>query len=366
MSPPIADLRSDTLTQPTPGMRVAMAGAVVGDEQRREDPTVLELEARVAGLLGHEDAVLVPSATMANQIALRLLSEPGDEVLAAADSHVFLHELGGPAVHSGLSMKPLAALDGLFGSAELLAAFSPPSSASVRSRVLSIENTHTEGGGRVWPLVRLNEVLDAARTLGLGLHLDGARLMNAVVATKLPATEYARRYDTVTFCLTKGLGCPVGALLAGGRDLVNRARRLKRLFGGAMRQAGVLAAAGIYALDHHVERLAEDHAHARLLADGLVRAGLPVDPDAVDTNIVFLHVGRHGMTAHAAQARLRANGVLLSLAARPETLRAVTYHGITAVDIDRAVAACARALLGSRPGRGPHAPAPIQPGISGS
>jgi threonine aldolase len=344
----VIDLRSDTITQPTPGMRKAIAEAVVGDEQKREDPTVIALEERTAALLGQEEAVFVPTATMANQIALRTLSEPGDEVIAEATAHVFRYELGGPAVHSGLAMKALQTEHGLFTAEQVRDAITPPGDLhAAPTRVLCVENTHNGGGGRVWPLEQIGSVVAAARRHELNLHLDGARLMNAAVASGLPAAEYGRLFDTVTLCLSKGLGCPLGAVVAGSRRRMEKARRYKHLFGGAMRQAGIVAAAGLYALDHHVERLADDHANARRLADGLAAAGLPVDFEQVETNFVLLDAGRLGLTADEAIARLRAERVLLSFGVRKDVLRAVTHLDVSANEIDQAIEAIARALTGA-------------------
>ncbi len=343
------DLRSDTVTQPTAGMRRAMAAAVVGDEQKREDPTVIALEERVAELLGQDEAVYLPTATMGNQIALRLLSDPGDEVIAQAMSHVFLYELGGPAVHSGLVMKAIASDDGRFDAATLRTLVNPPADLHVApTRVVSLENTHNGGGGRVWPIEQLREVVAEARAHELNLHLDGARLLNAAVASGVPAAEYGREFDTVTLCLSKGLGCPLGAVIATSSDRVAKARRLKHLFGGAMRQAGIVAAAGVYALDHHVARLADDHANARRLAEGLAEAGLPIDLEQAETNFVLVDVGAMGLDGDEAVARLRAERVLLSFATKRGVLRAVTHLDVTADDIERAIQRIARALAGER------------------
>ncbi|HWB57601.1 MAG TPA: GntG family PLP-dependent aldolase [Gaiellaceae bacterium] len=342
------DLRSDTLTQPTPAMRRAIAEAVVGDEQKREDPTVIALEERGAELLGHEEAVFVPTATMANQIALRVLSQPGDEVLAEASAHVFRYELGGPAVHSGLAMKALPTPDGRFTVEQVRDALSPPGDLhTAPTRLVCLENTHNGGGGRVWPIEQVREVAAEARRHGLGVHLDGARLMNAAVAGGTPAAEYGRQFDTVTLCLSKGLGCPLGALVAGSRERMAAARRSKHLFGGAMRQAGIVAAAGLYALDHNVERLADDHENARRLAEGLADAGLPVDLEQVETNFVLLDTARLGLEADEVLARLRGEGVLLSYAAGRGVLRAVTYLDVTSEQIEEAVERIPRALAGS-------------------
>jgi threonine aldolase len=344
----VVDLRSDTLSQPSPGMRGAIAEAVVGDEQKREDPTVIALEERAAALLGQEEAVFVPTATMANQIALRVLTEPGDEVIAEAMAHVFRYELGGPAVHSGLAMKALPSEHGILTAEQVREAVNPEGDLhSPPSRLLCLENTHNGGGGRVWPLERVREVVAEARRHGLAVHLDGARLMNAVVASGVPAATYAQEFDTVTLCLSKGLGCPLGAVVAGSGERMVKGRRLKHLFGGAMRQAGIVAAAGLYALDHNVERLADDHANARRLAEGLAEAGVPVDLEQVETNFVLLDVGRLGLEGDEAIARLRAAGVLLSFAVGRGVLRAVTHLGVSREDIEEAVKRIPRALAGS-------------------
>jgi threonine aldolase len=344
----VIDLRTDTLTQPTPAMRRAIAEAVVGDEQKREDPTVIALEERGAELLGQEEAVFVPTATMANQIALRVLSEPGDEVVAEAMAHVFLYELGGPAVHSGLAMKAIHTEDGRFTAEQVRDAVTPRRDMHMApTRVLCLENTHNGGGGRVWALGQVREVVAEARRHDLAVHLDGARLMNAVVASGVTAAEYGGRFDTVTLCLSKGLGCPLGALVAGSRERMEKGRRMKHLFGGAMRQAGIVAAAGLHALDHHVERLADDHANARRLAAGLKDAGMPVDLEQVETNFVLLDVGRLGLGAEEALARLRERGVLLSFASRRKVLRAVTHLGVSADDVEEAVVRIPSALAGA-------------------
>jgi threonine aldolase len=334
----VIELRSDTLTQPTPAMRRAIAEAVVGDEQKREDPTVNELEARGAELLGHEEAVFLPTATMANEIALRLHSRPGDELLAEANSHVMIAELGGPAVFAGLLTRPIRTTNGRFGP-ELIRelARAGDSHHAPRTRIVSIENTHNSSGGRVWPLAEVAAVAAECRALELRLHLDGARLFNAAVALGVPAAEIGRHADTVTLCFSKGLGCPLGALIAGSTEAMHEARRLKHLFGGAMRQAGIVAAAGVYAFEHHVDRLADDHARARTLAEGLLAAGLPIDLEQVQTNFVQVDVGLLGLTQAEALARLAADGVGLSGTIHPTVLRAVTHLDVSDHDIDRAI-----------------------------
>jgi threonine aldolase len=339
------DLRSDTATRPTPGMREAIARAEVGDEQKREDPTVNELEGRVAGLVGQEEAVFLPTATMANQIALRVLSEPGEELLADAWSHLFINELGGPAVHSGLVMRPLESTEGRFSAEQVReAVWDRRDTHRPITRLVSIENTNNSSGGRIWPLEEIAAVAEVCGELDLRLHLDGARLMNASVGSGVAAGEIGRHFDTVTLCLSKGLGCPLGALLAGSAERMTKARRLKHLFGGAMRQAGIVAAAGVYALDRHVTLLADDHARARRLAEGWHAAGLPVDLDHVETNFVQLDVEPLGMSKWNVIAALKEAGVGVSNTVHPSKLRAVTHLDVSDEDIEAAIALAPEAL----------------------
>jgi threonine aldolase len=341
----VIELRSDTLTQPTPGMRQAIANAVVGDEQKREDPTVLELEARAAELLGHETSVYLPTATMANQIAIRILTEPGDVVIAEEHSHLFISEQGGPAAHSGLFTRPLPGYAGRLAPEQIRAVMTDPRSGHEPvTKLVSLENTHNSSGGRVWPPDELEAVVELSRELGLRVHLDGARVLNAAVALGVPAARIGGRFDTVTLCLSKGLGCPLGAIVAGSEELMVKARRAKHLFGGAMRQAGIVAAAGVYALDHNVDRLAEDHARARRLAEGLAAAGVAIDLDAVETNFVQLDVEPYGLTKWEALARLKEHGVGMSATVHPTRLRAVTHLDVTDDDIERAIDLIPRAL----------------------
>jgi len=341
----VIDLRSDTKTQPSPGMREAIATAVVGDEQRREDPTVNELERRVAELLGQEESVYVPTATMANEIALRTLADPGAELIAEENAHLLLSELGGPAVFAGLMTRPIRGQRGRFGPDEVQRmvrrtdeTHTPP------TRVVAIENTHNTSGGRVWPLEEIQALVSTCRELELSVHLDGARVLNASVASGVPAAEIAGQFDTVTLCLSKGLGCPLGALVAGPHDLMRRARRFKHQFGGAMRQAGIVAAAGIYALDHNVERLADDHTRARRLAEGLQAAGVPVDLEQVETNFVQVDVGALGLDTSDALARLAEEGIGLSMTPHPGVLRALTHLDIDDDDIEQAIERVPRAV----------------------
>ncbi len=318
------DLRSDTVTKPTPAMLAAMTTAEVGDEQYYEDPTVNELQRRMAALLGHEAAVFLPTATMANEIALRAQTRPGSVLLAEERTHVLVYEGGGPAIHSGLVMCGVRAEAGVVTAAQIHA---DPELGP--GGIVVLENTHRSSGGRVWPLDAFVAAVDAAHERGAAVHLDGARLFNASVAAAMPPDAWARLADSVTICFSKGLGCPLGAVLAGSAGLIERAWEGKFLFGGAMRQAGVIAAAALYALDHHVERLADDHARARRLADAL---GL-----SAETNFVAIDDPGDG------EARARDHGVLLGNL-RPGVLRAVTHLNVTDDDIGQAIDAIPRAL----------------------
>jgi threonine aldolase len=345
------DLRSDTATAPTAEMRAAMAVAEVGDEQSREDPTVNELQRRAAELLGQEAALFLPTATMANQIALRILTRPGCVLIAEERTHCMIFEAGGPAVHSGLIMIGLPGVGGRL-TPEQLQAVTQKSEDVEPASVVVLENTHRSAGGRVWPLDVFGEVGAAARELGLAVHLDGARLLNASVAAGIPAAEYGRLADTVTLCFSKGLGCPLGAVLASSAERIERAWREKFLFGGAMRQAGIVAAAALYALDHHVEGLADDHRRARRLAEGIADAGVPVDLDAVETNFIGIELEPLGLTAEEAKVRIAEHGVRVG-DLRPGVLRVATYLGISDEDVERAIEAIAAALTrtAALPGR---------------
>jgi threonine aldolase len=338
----VIDLHSDTATRPTPEMLAAIAAAEVGDEQLREDPTVNELQRRAAELLGQEEALFLPTATMANQIALKVHATPGGELIAEERTHILVFETGGPAVHSGLVMRGLPGFAGRITSDQLRAEAAAADELQPLS-VVVLEQTHRSAGGRVWPLAELQDVAGTARELGMAVHLDGARIMNAAVASGVPAAEFGRLADSVTICFSKGLGCPLGAVLATSSERLPAAWRGKFLFGGAMRQAGVVAAAALYALDHHVKRLAEDHARAKRLAEGLAEAGLPVDPDATETNFVAIDVTSLGLDAGDATARIAEAGVRVGFL-RPGFLRLATYVGVTDDDIEGAIEAIPRAL----------------------
>jgi threonine aldolase len=327
-------------------MRRAMAEAEVGDEQSFLDPTVNALCERVADLLGHEAAVFLPSGTMCNAIAFRLHIGPGgDEVVLHRTSHPLIAEAGGPAAISGAVLCPVEGDRGMFDADTLRAMLRRPGDRyAPRSRLVSLEQTTNITGGRVWPLEQMEAVLAVARDAGMRAHLDGARLMNAVVASGVPARDWAGGFDTAWLDFTKGLGAPVGAVMAGSRELIDEAWRYKQMWGGAMRQAGIVAAAGLYALDHHVDRLAEDHENARVLAEGLAELdGVELDPEAVETNIVVFGVP----DPEAFCARLEREGVRMSPIA-PGRVRAVTHLDVDRSGIEEAIAAARVALGASR------------------
>jgi threonine aldolase len=340
----MVNLYSDTQTRPTPEMREAIARAEVGDEQRRADPTVLALEERVAALLGHEAAVFLPSGTMCNEIAIRLHIRPGgDEILLGHDTHPLRFEGGAPAALSGAVMTVVEGDAGMFTPEALDAAIRAHPAGdryAPRPRLVCVEQPTNMGGGRVWPLARVEAVLDVARAHGLRAHLDGARLMNAVVASGVDAAAWASPFDSAWLDFTKGLGAPVGACLAGSAELIAEAWRWKQMLGGAMRQSGIVAAAGLYALDHHVERLAGDHARARRLAEGLAALpGVDIDATTVETNIVIFGVP----DAPAFCAAIERDGVGM-LPVGPDRVRAVTHLDVDDEGIERALDAADGAL----------------------
>ena len=343
------DLRSDTVTLPGDAMRRAMAEAEVGDDQYDEDPSVNRLQDEVAALLGMEAALLLPSGTMANQVALRSLTRPGDDVLVPTDAHIVLHETGAGAANAGVQFSPIGTR-GVFDADAVRAAIKPRGHIVYPPTTLLVaENTHNRAGGIVFPADMLADAVGVAREHGLATYLDGARVLNAAVASGRPAADLARGFDLVGLSLSKGLGAPVGSMLAGGRELIERAHRYRRMAGGAMRQAGILAAAASYALENHVDRLADDHANARLLADELLRGDdVEIDLATVQTNIVvFSLVERRGVPDAAAFVeRCRERGVLLN-AFGPRVVRAVTHLDVTAEDC-RAAAKVMRAVADGR------------------
>jgi len=338
----VIDLRSDTVTKPTAEMREVMARAEVGDDVFGDDPTVKELEAETAALLGKEAAVFTPSGTMANELAIRSQTEPGDEIVVEAYSHVYYYEGGAPAALSGVMCRCLEGQRGLFTGADLEAALRPADVHFARTRLVCVENTHNRGGGKIWPLEQVREVAAVARKHSLQLHLDGARLWNASVATGITERDYAAPFDTVSVCFSKGLGAPVGSALAGPRSCIERARRFRKMLGGGMRQAGIIAAGALFALRNHRARLALDHANAEALANGLAGIkGLEANPSEVETNMVRFRVV--GMSAQELIERLRPRSVLV-LAVGRDTLRAVTNLMVSSEDIERAVGIISEAV----------------------
>jgi threonine aldolase len=338
------DLRSDTVTLPSPRMRMAMAEAPVGDDQYGEDPTVRRLQERIADLLGKEAALFLPSGTMANQTGLKLLTRPGDDVIVGDEAHIVWHESGAAAANAGVQFT-VVGRGGLFTAADFQTAYKPPGHIIYPPTTLvTVENTHNRGGGVVFPQADVVAICAAARQLGVRSYLDGARLFNTAAATGLSLAELAAPADLVSVALSKGLGCPVGSLIAGAKAEIDRAVRVRRMFGGAMRQSGIIAAAGLYALDHNIARLSEDHANARLLAEGLAgRRGIDLDLATVQTNIVIFRTREGAPNAATVVARAKEQGVLVgAFAAR--TVRAVTHLDVTRDQAKRAAEVLAAAV----------------------
>ncbi|MDP6707148.1 MAG: threonine aldolase family protein [Alphaproteobacteria bacterium] len=341
------DLYSDTLSLPTPGMRKAIAEAEVGNEQAFEDPSVNRLCEMTAEMMGHEAAVFMPSGTMCNQVAFRVHCKPGDEIILDRTAHPLNSESGGPAALSSCCTRPLDGVRGIFTADQVRAAIAPKGRRHApRSRVLEVENTANSGGGAVWPIEKVRAVTDVAHEHGLVTHLDGARLLNAVVASGTPAKDYGACFDSAWIDLSKGLGCPVGGVLVGSKAFVEDAWFYKQQLGGAMRQAGIVAAAGVYALENHVERLAEDHENARHLANQVAEIdGLELVYDETDTNMVYIDVSGTNMTAAQVHERLLGHGVRIG-ATGPTTMRAVTHIDISREDVETAAKALRAVALG--------------------
>jgi len=345
MSEPVVDLRSDTVTRPTDGMRRAMAYAEVGDDVYGEDPTVNALEAHVAGLLGHEAGLFTPTGSLANMLGVRLLVDAGQELLCDSLAHVVRAELGGHAVLGQVTTRTFAGPRGLLDAEAALAMAAPDAGPYlVSTAAIAVENTHNFGGGTVQPLAQLRRLRAGAAALGIAVHLDGARLWNAHVATGVPLHEYGGLADTVSVCLSKGLGAPVGSVLVSSAERIARARIWRKRYGAGLRQAGVLAAAGRYAIDHQLTRLADDHAAARRIAQAVATVDpAAVDPGLVDTNIVVLDLTASGRTGADVAAAAREHGVLVS-ALGPRMVRAVTHLDVDDEDVEHAAAVLAKVL----------------------
>ena len=332
----VIDLRSDTLTKPCPAMRRAIAEAEVGDDMYGEDPTVNLLQERAADLLGKEAALFVPSGAMANQIAIKAQTQPGDAMVVGHNAHNWMFEAGAAGFISSIQISVLGG-DGRFDGQALRDVYRPDHSHFAPTRLVSVENTHNVGGGLVWEQAMVDDVLETARNLKLATHLDGARLWNATARTGRSEAELARGFDTVSVCLSKGLGAPVGSLLCGPRELIQRGRRLRRILGGAMRQAGIIAAAGLYAIDHNRDRLTEDHDNAEFLAVEFDRIpGFSVETEMVHTNIVMIDIDASLPDAHALEARAREHGLLFSCVSATR-IRLVTHLDVNREDCNRAV-----------------------------
>jgi len=339
------DLRSDTVTKPTPAMRKAMAKAEVGDDVFGEDPTVNALQEKVAKILGKEASIFVPSGTMANQLAIKSHTQPGDEVIIEATSHPYNFEGGASAALSGIQFYCLKGVRGILDASQIEEAIRPDDHHFPVTKLICLENTHNRGGGTIYPIQNIAEISRFARSKGLLVHLDGARLWNASVASGIKPQEYARWADSVSVCLSKGLGAPIGSVIAGTKTFIDRVHRFRKMFGGGMRQAGIIAAAGIYALDQHIERLKEDHKNAKRLALGLSEIqGVSIDPEHVETNIIIFDIAEIGMTAAQVREEMKKNGVLIHPFGKT-LIRLVTHLDVSKEDIEVALKAF-RKILG--------------------
>lgn len=340
------DLRSDTVTKPSEGMRKAIATAEVGDDSYNEDPTMNRLQSMVAEILGKEDAIFMASGTMSNQVALKTHTQPGDEVIAEYDAHIYNIEVGAPAAISGVNVRQVKTPDNILRAEHILPILRPERPYGIRQVLLCVENTHNRGCGAVYPVEVEKELAELAHGRGMATHLDGARLFNACIASRTRPIDHARHFDSVSICLSKGLGAPVGSVLAGSKEFIKKASRVRKMFGGGMRQVGILAAAGIYALKNNIERLQEDHDNARHLGFALAEMpGINLDINRVQTNIVIFDVKGTGLSAAQFLATLREQGVLMS-PIEGDRIRALTHLDVDRKAIDEAIAVIRRAVAG--------------------
>jgi threonine aldolase len=333
----VIDLRSDTVTKPTPAMRKAMAEAEVGDDVFGEDPTANALQEKVAKILEKETSIFVPSGTMANQLAIKSHTQPGDEVIIEATGHPYNFEGGAGAALSGIQFYCIKGARGILDASQIEEAIRPDDHHFPPTRLICLENTHNRGGGSIYPVEKMKEIFRLAKSKGLFVHLDGARLWNASVATGLKPQEYAQWADSVSVCLSKGLGTPIGSLVAGSREFIDRVHRFRKMFGGGMRQVGIIAAAGIYALDHHIGRLREDHENAKRLALGLKEIeGISIHPEQVETNIIIFDIAGAGKTAFQVRDEMKKEEVLIHALGKTQ-IRLVTHLDVSREDIDIAL-----------------------------
>ncbi len=336
------DLRSDTVTKPSEAMRQAMSAAEVGDDVFGEDPSVNRLQRAVARILGKEDALFTPTGVMANQIAIRCHTQPGDEVIVERDAHILNYETGAPAILSGVQLLPISGHHGILKAGQLSAEIRPDAYYLTRTALLCLENTHNRAGGTIYPIDEIKRIRALMLRHGISMHLDGARLWNASEASGIRPSEYARLFDSVSVCFSKGLGAPVGSAVAGSRDFIRKARKARKIFGGGMRQAGVLAAAAHYALEHNVKRLKEDHEKTKLFASQIQNVGkLRIDPESVQTNIVIVDVSGTGKSPARILSLLKSKGVLLTEAG-PTTVRAVTHMDVSMEQVHQAASIISR------------------------
>jgi threonine aldolase len=337
MNQKFIDLRSDTVTKPSKAMRQAIAEAEVGDDVFEDDPTVKKLEEMTAELLGKEKALFVPSGTMANEVAMKSWTKPGDEVILEEDSHIYNYEVGAPSVLCGVQLHTLKGKRGVLTAQHILDHIRPRDIHIAPTTLICLENTHNRAGGTIYPLEEIKKIRKASKSLGIKMHLDGARLWNATIATGIPLDEYARHFDSVSVCLSKGLGAPIGSVITGSSDFILIARRNRKMFGGGMRQVGIIAAAGIYAMENNFNRLVEDHRNAKALAQGLSKIpGIFVDLESVQTNIVVIDIKEGGMEVADALNKLRGRGVLAVPFGKTQ-IRCVTHLDVDRDDIYRAL-----------------------------